>query len=189
VKTEVIWQQLIEGGTEHLILRQGARIAAEGLAVGVLQGAVYRIQYQIVCNAAWHVARVKIRDLLNRKEIAFYPGPEGRWIHDPGPAFDALQRCTDVDIMVTPFTNTLAIRRLNLAPGESREIAVVYVRVPGLDLSSLEQRYTCLSQDPQGGVYKYENLETGFTSDLKVDADGLVVDYPGIFKLAWKKSE
>ena len=36
-----------------------------------------------------------------------------------------------------------------------------------------------------GGVYRYEDLESNFTADLLIDAQGLVVDYPGI----WKRAE
>jgi hypothetical protein len=36
----------------------------------------------------------------------------------------------DIDISITPFTNTLAIRRLNLRRGQSEEIIAVYIRVP-----------------------------------------------------------
>ena len=51
-----------------------------------------------------------------------------------------------------------------------------------LDVS--RQRYTCLERDADGGLYRYEDRGTfrGFTADLPVDADGLVLDYPGIFR-------
>jgi uncharacterized protein len=29
------------------------------------------------------------------------------------------------------------------------------------------------------------SLDGGFTADLQVDADGLVLDYPGLFRRAW----
>ncbi len=66
---------------------------------------------------------------------------------------------------------------------------MVYVSVPDLRLSKFDQRYTCISQHEDGGIYRYESLNSGFTSELKIDEDGMVVDYPGIFKLAWKRKE
>jgi putative ribosome biogenesis GTPase RsgA len=30
-----------------------------------------------------------------------------------------------------------------------------------------------------GALYHYEGLDTGFQTDLPVDSDGLVIDYPG----------
>jgi uncharacterized protein len=189
MKTEVIWDQLIDRGLEHLILNQDAQIEARGLVVGMLKDAAYRVQYQIVCDLGWNVKRVRVGDLLNNEEISFFKGQESDWVDERGQVIQSLRGCTEVDIMVTPFTNTLPIRRLNLAQGESQEMAVVYIAVPDLDMSRVEQRYTCLSKDKNGGVYRYENLKSGFTSDLRVDAEGLVVDYPGIFKLVWKKAE
>jgi hypothetical protein len=94
----------------------------------------------------------------------------------------------DVDIMITPFTNTLPIRRLNLRVGEAQGIAVAYVRVPNLALSRVEQRYICLSLDQSGGLYRYESPESGFSANLKVDTDGLVLDYPDIFVIDAKRS-
>jgi hypothetical protein len=91
--------------------------------------------------------------------------------------------------MVTPFTNTLPIQRLKLKQNEAQEISVVYVSVPDLGLSKFDQRYTCISEGKAGGIYKYESLNSGFTSELKIDEDGMVIDYPGIFKLAWKRKE
>ena len=53
-----------------------------------------------------------------------------------------LRDCIDVDITATPFTNTLPINRLRLAPGQSADISVVYVTTPGLDISVSAQRYS-----------------------------------------------
>ena len=46
------------------------------------------------------------------------------------------------------------------------------------------QRYTCLERGEYDGRYRYEDegLFQGFTADLSVDADGLVLDYPGLFR-------
>lgn len=188
VTTEVIWNQLIDSGTEHLILHQGSQIEAEGLVVGMLKDAAYRIQYQIICDANWNVQKVSARNLLNNNGFALTRNGDG-WLDEQNHSVETLRGCTEVDIMVTPFTNTLPIKRLKLTQVESKEIAVVYVSVPDLNLSKLNQRYTCISQNKAGGIYRYENISSGFTSDLKVDADGLVVDYPGIFKMVWKKLE
>jgi len=188
VRTEVLWEQLIDKGLEHLILQQGTQIEAEGLIMGMLQDVAYRIQYQIVCDIQWNTQRVSAKDLLSGKEFTLTKNGN-EWLDEQDHVIESLRGCSDVDIKVTPFTNTLPINRLNLKQNESKEIAVVYVNIPELNLSKFEQRYTCLSKDKDGGVYRYESLSSGFTSELKVDADGLVVDYPGIFKMAWKQTQ
>ncbi len=90
-----------------------------------------------------------------------------------------------MDISQTPFTNTLPIRRLGLGPGESAEISVAYVDGTQLQPWPEPQRYTCLEEGGRrGGLYRFLSLDGGFTADLPVDADGLVLDYPGLFKRA-----
>ena len=182
---EVLWEQLSDKGLEHLVLYHGEQIEAQGLVVGMLEDVAYRIQYQIICDAKWNTQKVNTKDLLNGKEFTLIRRGD-EWLDEHDHVIESLRGCSDVDIRVTPFTNTLPIQRLNLEQGQSKEIEVVYVAAPGLSLSKFGQRYTCLSKNTNGGIYKYESLKSGFTSELKVDADGLVLDYPGIFKMAWK---
>ncbi len=107
---------------------------------------------------------------------------EGNWTTLAGRALPELRGCIDVDISVTPFTNTLPIRRLGLAPMESAEVSVAYFEGTELQARPEPQRYTCLEKSDGGGLYRYLSLEGEFTVDLPVDADGLVLDYPGLFK-------
>jgi hypothetical protein len=83
---------------------------------------------------------------------------DGRWWKETGEPLAALAGCLDVDFSATPFTNTLPIRRLGLQPGESTEIAVVYIDAPSLDVVSIRQRYTCLDRDASSGRYRFEAL-------------------------------
>ena len=188
MKLEVLWRQLAGIGAEHLILEINGGIHADSLAVGEIESSAYRIHYLIDCDAGWNVQRVQIEDLLKGKVGVLQRDETNRWTNGEGKTISVLDGCSEVDIMITPFTNTLPIRRLNLQPGESKPIAVAYIGLPGLQLSRMEQRYTCLSLDENGGIYRYESLKSGFTADLKVDTDGLVVDYPSIFTMDAKRS-
>ncbi len=42
--------------------------------------------------------------------------------------------------------------------------------------------YTCREADADGGCYLYEGPFRAFRAELPVDADGLVLDYPEIFR-------
>jgi len=57
-----------------------------------------------------------------------------------------------------------------------------------MQVRAAPQRYTCLARNADGGVYRYESLSSGFTRDLLIDADGLVIEYPGIWKRVEDKS-
>jgi hypothetical protein len=110
---------------------------------------------------------------------------EGHWKRASGEPLPELDGCIDVDISATPFTNTLPIRRLGLKPGESEELTVVYVRVPELLIGPERQCYGCLEAQADGGLYRFEALPSGFIADLPVDAGGLMLDYPGLFRRVW----
>ena len=87
-----------------------------------------------------------------------------------------------MDISETPFTNTLAIRRLGLAPGGSAEITVAYFDGADLQPWPEPQCYTRLETGDGGGTYRFVSLDGGYTANLPVDLDGLVLDYPGLFR-------
>jgi hypothetical protein len=90
-----------------------------------------------------------------------------------------LDGAIDVDVSATPFTNTLPIRRLDLAEGQSADIRAAYVSLPELTVKIDPQRYTCLER---GRRYRYESLDSEFVREIVIDAEGLVVTYPGLFK-------
>ena len=85
----------------------------------------------------------------------------------------------DIDISITPFTNTLPIRRLNLQRGQSEEIRAVYIRLPSLAITTdRQQLYVSLGR-------KTVSIRIGrsdFTRGIEVDGHGLVVTYPGLFR-------
>ena len=93
-------------------------------------------------------------------------------------ALPELAECIDADLGISPSTNTLPIRRLNLAVGESRELTAAWVRFPELTVEPLAQRYTRLAERR----YRYESTVSGFTAELEVDDLGLVISYENIWQ-------
>jgi uncharacterized protein len=179
----VRWSQQDGTGLEHLTLDETpGGIVIESAVVGEDAAHAFGLVYRIECDARWQVTRLAIRLAggtaldLHRKDGN--NGDAHAWTDARGVPQDDLRGCIDVDITATPFTNTLPIRRLRLERGERRVIRVAYVRVPELSVSAVEQAYTCIEPNRR---YRYEGLETGFTADITVDEDGLVLDYPGLF--------
>jgi hypothetical protein len=90
---------------------------------------------------------------------------------------DRLREALDVDLLASPLTNTLPIRRLGLLgqpPGTGRTITAAWVLLPSLAVLPLEQTYTVL----EGGGIRYTS--NNFTADLTVDEGGFVIRYPGL---------
>jgi hypothetical protein len=187
VEREVIWVPWEGPGLEHLrLVTSDGGVVANGLVIGVEGGRPFRIGYEIRCDGRWRVREVRAAAPdSGRPVLELLADGEGRWKRRSGEPVPELDGCIDVDISATPFTNTLPIRRLGLKHGESEELAVTYVRVPELLVGLERQRYGCLETRADGGLYRFEALPSGFTAELRVDADGLVTDYPGLFRRAW----
>ena len=79
------------------------------------------------------------------------------------------------DLGWSPLFNSLpVIRDRLLEPGPARDYRMRWVEVPSLEVAMSEQRYVPLGD----GVVRFEAGD--FVSDIKFDAEGFVVSYPGI---------
>jgi uncharacterized protein len=188
VEREVMWAPWEGPGLEHLrlVTNEGGGVVANGLVIGLEAGLPFRIGYEIRCDGLWRVREVRAAAPdAERPVLELVSDGEGRWQRGGGEAMPELDGCIDVDISATPFTNTLPIRRLGLEPGESEELTVTYIRVPELLVGPERQSYGCLEAQADGGLYRFEALPSGFTAELPVDGEGLVIDYPGLFRRAW----
>jgi uncharacterized protein len=183
-RSEVYWSAIGTAGLEHLVLEQVQHgIRADGLVLRYHDEQGLRLRYQISCDLDWRTRQVRVQLLgEGMSEVKVTSDGRGSWAGSDGQTIEYLKGCLDVDVMATPFTNTLAIRRLGLAVGESREIEVAYVRIPDLELSRARQRYTCLEKNGEGARYLYESLEGDFKAQLTVDAEGLVLAYQGLWE-------
>lgn len=181
VGQEIAWTPWDEPGMEHLVVSASPNgsVVAESVLVGLTDGRPFSLHYRIEADADWRVRRLSIEASHGGARIDLLSDGHGNWRHPGGEPMTGFGGCIDVDIAATPCTNTLPIRRLKLQPGESREIAVVYISAPSLEISVEKQRYTCLERDRR---YRYESVDGGFTADLPVDDEGMVLDYPGLFR-------
>jgi hypothetical protein len=187
-----MWTPWQGSGLEHLRLALNeAAVNADGLIIGMYESQVFRLHYQIRCDASWFVREVRL-SLFAPEEarLHLWADGQGHWKTEGGRPAPALDGCLDIDLSATAFTNTLPIRRLGLQPGGAAELEIAYIDVPALVVTTVRQRYTCLKRGPEGGTYRYESLPyealpTSFTAELPVDPDGLVIDYPGLFRRAW----
>jgi uncharacterized protein len=163
---------------------------ADGVVVGIKDGRPFRTRYRVDIMPDWQVRALRIEhlDTVGRNLWLRSDGEGQWWGKDDAPAPE-LNGCVDLDLSVTPFTNTLAIRRLALQPGEVRHLSVVYIAVPELEIRAVPQRYTCLESSSQGGIYRYEGLVNDFSVELMVDRDGLVIEYPQAFRRVWSVEE
>lgn len=154
----------------------GARIA--GTVLAAQSGVPLRVDYRIECDEQWKTRHVWVEQCLGgmRSKLFLEQENDERWLRD-GRVDEALAGCIDVDLGISPSTNTLPIRRLAMAVGGASEIQAAWIRFPELAVTPAHQRYRRVSERQ----YQYQNLDSGFTSSIAVDADGLVQEYGGVW--------
>lgn len=176
----ILWQFADYHSNEFFTLtRHEATITLSGTVILMLENIPTHIQYQIICDTNWHTRTVNIQQTqgVDTRSINLTVDEQGVWRRD-GDILGAMEGIIDVDLEVTPATNTLPINRLNLEIGQSAMVQAAWVRFPALTVERLEQRYTCLGETR----YEYHNPSSGFTAELEVDSQGVVVDYGDFWK-------
>ena len=173
------WQPVDADGMEDLVLTLDDKgFRAESVVMRVEDATRFGLRYSVTGDAQWRSRRVEISLLDGDRTLVLQGDGVGRWADGDGTPLPLLDGALDPDITCTPFTNTLAIRRLKLAIGESADIVTAHVTVPALTISADPQRYTRLGET----LYRYESRDSDFTRDIAVDDDGLVLDYPDRFR-------
>lgn len=148
----------------------------KGTIIGEADGIPVDLSYLIYINGLWQVNSVSVNSADGRS-LAFEKRKDG-WYDQDGLLRKDLHHCVDIDLTLTPFTNTLPIRRLNMKDGESEKIEVVYFEIEKWNVRPAPQRYTRLNKN----TYYFESLDIDFNATLKVDDDGFIVEYPGLFR-------
>jgi hypothetical protein len=142
--------------------------------------APFAVTYDWILDPSWRTRSVKLHvRASNDCEMLIERAGEASWRVDGARRAD-FDGCEEVDLSITPFCNTLALRRFGPPPGATGELTVVYVEFPVLALSRSRQRYERLGPNR----FRYVDLGryAGFQAVLDVDADGLVQTYEGLFE-------
>ena len=146
------------------------------VAVGQL-GSGFVVRCSIDTNASWHAMNLEAAVGVD-KSIILQRNEGNYWFDESNTEILLLRGCVDIDLSVTPVTNTFPIRKLQLGIGESAEIEAAYIEFPSLVASRNLQRYTRLSRLTE----RYEAVGTYFMSEIVVDQDDLVISYDGLFR-------
>jgi hypothetical protein len=177
LKRVVVWNNFLIDGRDYCGLWHSAEgWLLKGTVVGVLKDhRPLLASYEIQCDENWFTHRVQVDRTLGNdvKTLSLSVEKCSVW-RSTGQELREVQGCNDVDLAVTPATNTLPIRRLNLQVGSSESVIAAWVKFPELTVQPLSQRYTRVAQN----TYRYES-NTGFSAEIVVDDLGLVTAYSG----------
>ena len=183
----VTWLSSDWNGQETCTLSQrsdGWQLA--GRATGDAEGQPVTVDYAISTDQAWRTRRVSVsmstEHLQSHQLCVIERDNQGHWTAqgEDCPPLDSIQGLHDIDIQITPASNSLPINRLNLAIGEGSDVTAAWVRIPEFVLEPLRQRYTRIADR----TYAYASNDGDFTATLEVDDLGLVTTYdPGWTRL------
>lgn len=175
-----LWNKDQEGvGLEHLLL--AARAADSVVLACDEEHGPFRLRYHLGWDDSWQLRDATLQITTERfsGSLSVLTDGLGHWRHRDGRALPELDGCRDIDIWPTPFTNSFPIRRCPMAVGERRQFVMAWIFALDLTVKSQPQAYTRLAER----LYLFESLDgSGFRAELPVDEEGIVVDYPGLFR-------
>jgi hypothetical protein len=180
VVRSVLWSRQDQVSLEYFELHQDSDdIRLSGTVLTSHDRKPLRVDYIVHCDLSWVTRSVRIiltHDAISSK-LTLIADDQHRWWSD-GKEVAAVAGCVDVDISLSPSTNTLPIRRLSLAPGTESDVTAAWIRFPELTVEPLPQRYVRTGE----GLYRYSSAGGAFTADIEVDEVGLVVSYPPLWE-------
>jgi hypothetical protein len=145
--------------------------------------------YQIDLDDEWRTRVATIQILRGRRtaEMRIRLGDDGHWRDLDEEHLETLDGLEDIDLFLTPATNSIPIRRLNLGVGEEGHVSAGLIQLGANDrlfASRLDQHYERLTET----TYRYQSFDAGgnvaFTADLVVDGAGVVERYGDLWVTA-----
>jgi hypothetical protein len=165
----------------------GRSMRASGSLVSARQDGAeaYSASYSLATDEIGVVQRLTVRIIRAPGEqyVSLTRSEEGIWLVDrvdqgAGTVRTHFGGALDVDLAFCTLFNALPVRRLGLhrAP-QQHDLPIVFVSLPGLEVSCERQTYRTVVVGETTVVSFASDL---FEAELMVDADGLVLEYPGL---------
>jgi uncharacterized protein len=178
----------VAGFDSAWVFLDGDRLRAEGQQSGLVP-VPYWVHYRLETGPNFVTTRMTVESRWEgggSASLDLARANEGKWTVDGAPRPD-LGDALDVDLAACPLTNTMPIRRHDLHLGGAEggnamrefDFLMAFVEVPRLRVVPSRQHYTYLRESEGNGgdaVVRYRSMS--FQSELVVDADGFVVEYP-----------
>ncbi|MBM7857789.1 putative glycolipid-binding domain-containing protein [Lentzea nigeriaca] len=183
----ITWQGLHEPRLEQvrLLLSSDQRLRASGRMVAAGPDEQFNASFEVSVGDSGQVTRLLLRTatVLEERHCSLSRTEDGAWLvdHGQGAKRETFNDALDVDVQFAVLFNTIPIRRLNLHREEGEfDLPVVWVSLPDLSVKVVTQTYKTVSVGDEESVVRFRS--GGFEQDIKVDQNGLVVDYPLISK-------
>lgn len=143
----------------------------------------FRGWYHIVTDTRWQPRTASLRLVIpdGPLHVNLHRDGSGVWSSGDHNVISGLEDCLDVDLYVTPATNTLAVRRLTLPMGRLADLVAALVAPDDL----IRRWHVRASRQPYeritAATYRFVSFdETGKLDrgcELEIDPDGLLRSY------------
>ncbi|HEX3284292.1 MAG TPA: putative glycolipid-binding domain-containing protein [Mycobacterium sp.] len=139
----------------------------------------FSASYDLVTDESGATKRLSLTVTLAERErqLSIARDEESMWMvqdHSGRTVRAGYDGALDVDVIFSPFFNTLPIRRTGLYQrADSLSIPVVYVSLPDLAVNPVTISYSSASD----GIKLHSPVAD---TTVTVDADGFILDYPGL---------
>jgi hypothetical protein len=178
--TTFFWRRTDAIGLERLELHtEPGGLTASG-SVLCLEAGGYRLEHRWRLAADWRVLALQVErwgaDGHARLSIERHGE---RWFVDGAHRPD-LDGAEEPDLSVTPFCNTVPIRRLPTEPGATLTLDTCYVDGPAMTVERSSQRYVRLG--PHRVRYVDLGVASGFEAELELDDAAVVLRYEHLFE-------
>ncbi|MFD4641701.1 putative glycolipid-binding domain-containing protein [Lentzea sp. NPDC058436] len=183
----ITWQGLHEPRLEQvrLLLSNDQRLRASGRLVAAGPKEQFNASFEVSVGESGQVTRLLLRTatVLEERQCSLSRTEDGAWLvdHGQGSKRETFNGALDVDVQFAVLFNAIPIRRLGLHREPSEHaLPVVRVSLPDLSVRAVTQTYKTVSVGDDVSVVRFKS--GGFDQNIKVDANGLVVEYPLISK-------
>jgi uncharacterized protein len=174
------WRRLDMTGLELLALRIGSEgVSAKSSVICAWNGG-FRLDHAWELTPDWRALSLQIEKRgADRPQTLTLERDGGGWRVNGEPRLD-LDGADEPDLSVTPFCNTLIMRRMSKTDGASLTVDTAYVNADDLTVTRSRQRYDYKAP----GLFRYIDLglSAGFEADLQVDEERLVQRYEHLFE-------
>jgi len=180
-----VWDRLDEKTIEYCRVTYAELISVNSDITGIVDDSPFHVNYNLIINNDWQIYSFSIKAWTGKeiniflKRINSFDEKSFVWSDEAGNLYPDFNECLDIDISLTPLTNTLPIRRLSPGKNQPAIIDVLYVEMPSGNLKHVKQRYTNLGKN----TYLYESLDSDFKSEININENGFVTQYSVYWKL------
>ena len=148
-------------------------------------GTAFTASYRLFVRENGDLQRLSVTSASPERErsLTLNRTEDGYWLLDTGAggARAEFDGAVDVDLQYSVLFNALPIRRLRLhrEAGEHR-LPIVFVTLPTLEVALVHQHYRTVATLDAAERAVVEFRWDDFAAEITVDADGMVLNYPGV---------